>query len=101
MRSYCAILVSLQYAPIDGLIENIHICRREPASADFALEQQVQFGKCPTTRLRYAEVRVDDAKKRKASPEETGIWSRILVLNHVFGIGDVRRCTYSCPSSKP
>lgn len=57
-------------AVIDRLIKDINISLREFPRTDFPLKQQIQLCKSAATRLRNAEIGIDDTEKAKTGPEE-------------------------------
>jgi hypothetical protein len=56
------------------LVEHINRCIFEFPRADTVLKQHVKFGKGATSRLRYSEIRVDDAEEADAA-----LWKALLV----------------------
>lgn len=72
---------------LHGLVKHIDLGLGELARTDPSLEEEVEFGKRPSIRLRDPEERVYDAKEADAAPEEAGIVAPIPCagVQHVRG----------------
>ena len=56
-------LIPIDNTPPHSLIEDIYVRAREPARADTALEEEIEFGEGAAAGLRDAEVGVDNAEE--------------------------------------
>jgi hypothetical protein len=58
----CLLILAITHTRI-SLFEDIDVGGCELSRADAALEEEIEFGKGATLRLRHAEVRVDDTEE--------------------------------------